>query len=178
MNPFYKLMLSSKLGTLDLQIEKAINTLESYNRFSNLYALNEGVYEGDVKDLFIKSEKGNKIVHDLFYGNLHIHLSNGKNENGKNEKVISVRIKSPEDNWSLPTVHEEGKTKVLDSSHPNTKTYEVYVWYDVPVLDITNTYGYIYKNGSWDKYFYKSIFKFLKDVENITDDKQFNQKYK
>jgi hypothetical protein len=82
-------------------------------------------------------------------------------------------LKKTDDNWTFSEVNGE-----IDYSHPTNQTYEVFVWYNVPILDFTKCVGYNYKNGSWDKYFYQTLKKFFKDVENVTDKNKFNEYYK
>lgn len=168
MNLFYRLMVNGIAPTLDFKINEAINTLENYDKFDkpNLVELEDGIFSGE--ELYIKKEKENKTVYDLFFKNLHIHVSCSNTE-----RIFSVRLKRDDESWSFK-INED----VFDFAHPINQTYEVYVWYKVPVLDITTSVGYIYKSGTWNKYFYKTINEFFNSVENVTDETQFNEAYK
>ena len=104
----------------------------------------------------------------MFFENFHIHISFCEHE-----KIFSIRLKKSDEIWRFKD--DEGN---VDFSHPINQTYEIYIWYEVPVLDVTKSVGSIYKNGTWDKYFYVTIKKFLRGVNSITDNSQFNESYK
>jgi hypothetical protein len=149
----------------------AVKILFDYKRFTDAENVK---FDGDGRlglissELYIKKKKDEKDVFDLFFENLHVHISISDNE-----KIFSIRLKKADDIWRFKD--DEGN---IDFSHPINQTYEVYVWYEVPVLDITKSVGCIYKNGTWDKYFYITVKKFLNNVKGITDNSQFNEAYK
>ena len=166
-------MVNGIVPNLDFKLAESIKILESYSFLNNESELEsilnqrpiDKMYSGE--ELFIKTEKENKTIYDLFYHNFHIHISVSDNE-----KIFSIRLKKEEDAWAW------NGEKEIDFSHPTNETYEIYVWYDVPVLDFTNCVGYNYKSGTWDKYFYKTIHKYIKEVDGITDKSKFNEYYK
>ena len=170
MNLFYRLMINGLSNNLDIKLKNAVRTLEEYHKFNGP---EHSKFDNDrvlqfSDDRFIKTQKDNKVIHDIFFENLHIHISESETE-----KIYSIRIKKADESWQIR--QNEG---VNDYSHLNNDTYEVYVWYEVPVLDITTSIGYLYKNGNWDKYFYNAITRFLNSVNNMTDNNKFNEAYK
>lgn len=181
MNLFYRILVNNLATSLNLKLEEGIKILLNYNKIksSEVMAIDEKGHlfptnntENNTfnqNEFYVKRVKGNKEIYDLFFCNLHIHLSKSDTEN-----IISVRLKKNEDEW----VFKKDDEKIIDFSHPINQTYEIYVWYEVPVLDITKSTGYLYKNGTWDSYFYKTMSLFLKSVEETTDNSQFNEAYK
>jgi hypothetical protein len=67
---------------------------------------------------------------------------------------------------------------VTDFSHTVNEAYEVYVWYLLPILDISKIDGHVYKSGTWDKYVYKRMSDFFASVKGETDTSKFNGYYK
>jgi hypothetical protein len=53
----------------------------------------------------------------------------------------------------------------------------VFIWYDVPVLDITRAVGDVYQNGSWNKYICQKLDYVTNEVEKVTDLSKFNSMY-
>ena len=158
-NFIYSLLIGSKARALDMELKDAIKVLEKYGKFSDKV---EGqVLTSDFSAF--KHERDEKLIYDIFYYNMHIHTSKKPGET-----IYSIRIKNDTDKWII----NDG-----DTSHPINKTYEIYVWYDVPVLDITHSWGNLYKHGNWDKYVYKTVRKFLSETKSITDDSEFNEMY-
>lgn len=158
-NFIYSILIGSKSRGLDLELEKAIKVLEKYGKFKE--TPEESSMGADFSAF--RHEKDGKCIYDIFYYNMHIHASKKPGET-----IYSIRIKNDLDKWII-----EGN----DASHPKNKTYEIYVWYDIPVLDITHSWGSLYKHGNWDKYVYKTVCKFLSEVKSITDDSEFNEMY-
>ena len=118
-----------------------------------------------------KREKGGKTVYDIFFENIHVHVSVSEAE-----RIYSIRVKRPEQTWVVPFCDTSDLPP--DFGRPTNEYYEVYVWYNVPVLDITKAEGYVYKHGSWDKYVYKKMLNFFDDAKKETHASKFNDYYK
>lgn len=174
MNLFYKIMVNTTIAGLDLKLADCIKTLDNNNFFNDeeKLALVSKANCFVEHELYVKRQKENKTVYDIFYSNLHIHVSMCESE-----KIFSIRLKKEEDSWIFTTI-QNGEVKDIDFSHPTNETYEVYVWYEVPVLDITKSIGYNYRNGTWDKYLYQTVNRFIEEVKNITGKSKFNEYYK
>ena len=168
---FYKLLISNITANLELRLFDAIKVLSEYGGFTDIDKVK---FDGDGRlglissELYVKKNKEDKEIFDLFFENFHIHISFCEHE-----KIFSIRLKKSDEIWRFKD--DEGN---VDFSHPINQTYEIYIWYEVPVLDVTKSVGSIYKNGTWDKYFYFTIKKFLRDINSITDNSQFNEAYK
>ena len=169
----YKWIAETASGTYDMKIESAISIIERYNLWDGPRGVKLN-FSGDISTLesnvaYFKKEKNGKAVYDLFFNNLHIHASLSETE-----KIYSVRLKNPNDKWSF-----NYNTDVMtpDFPHPTNEYYEVYVWYDVPVLDITRSHGYVYKHGAWDKYVYRTMCDFFDAVNREMDVSRFNEYY-
>ena len=174
-NFVYKWMVENKARSYDLEIVKAINILEKYNLFDSVSAIKD-ITEAETKDnvkilkrnFFFSQVREGVVVYDIYFNNLHIHVSEGEKE-----KVYSIRIKRQEDFWAIPF-----KDDRMDVSHPKNPTYEVYVWYSVPILDLKSVDGYIYNTGSWDKQVYRDMDDFFQMAKSETDYSRFNANYK
>lgn len=166
-NFIYKYLTETKSRFYDISIKDAIETIEKYDLWVKDYA-DVGQKSKDTvvlsQNAFFKREKDNgKIAYDLFYDNLHIHASVSETE-----KIYSIRLKNPEDSWTF------NETTI---SKPTNNYYEVYVWYVIPVPDMTKAEGYNYKHGRWDKYVFKSMNDFFSEVKGETDTSKFNSYY-
>ena len=91
------------------------------------------------------------------------------------ERIYSIRIKKQESEW---VCRYDKFSETIDFSHPLNDYFEVYVWYSVPVLDVTKANGFVYKHGTWDKYVYKTLNDFFSNIESKTDEYRFNEYYK
>jgi len=168
----YKWLTDTKSASYNDYIMDAINAIEKYGLWEDPQKSGKIVSVGDAFDIqgnaYFKREKNGKEVYDLFFDNLHIHVSDFK------ETVISIRLKRPDEAWSCKY---NSDAMSLDFSHPVNDYYEVYVWYVVPVLDITTAKGYIYKHGDWDKYVFNTMIKFFTAIKGETDASRFNGYY-
>ena len=172
MDILYKFLMSSKANGLSFEFENMIDIINQYNlvngplaKTSQLLRTNE-----EVKYYIYKMVVDDKVSYNIFYDNLHIRM-----EISSKEKVYSVHLKRQEDDWGFKK-SDDGD--FCDYSHPTNQTFRVFVFYDVPVLNITRTKDEIYTNGSWDKYVYNTLKNFLNMINNCTDCAQFNQNYK
>lgn len=172
-NIFYGLFIDAKTSTYDVEIGKAVETIEKYNLWSSNDASADTVSINSRE--FFKRIDGSRTVYDLFYENIHIHISNGA---WPSEQICSIRVKKQGENWECPIKFSDEGERMIDASHPNNDSYEVYVWYDVPVLDVTRSVGYVYKHGNWDKYVYKTMKAFFGTIIAETDTSKFNEDYK
>ena len=160
----------------DSDIMESIKIAEEFNLFNSALvdATNgEQISFTGETPIFTKVKKGENVIYDFFYKNLHIHYYKTIKE-----MIYSIRIKKESDKWVFGT--KDGVE--YDFSHPINSTFEVYVWYHVPVLDITSTMGSIYTHGNWDKYVRK-IFKEFTDRNKAikcgyAEIEQFNEEYK
>ena len=169
----YRWLAETKSSTYDLKIKDAINTIEKYGEWDRESSDSVVPCGGTVEihgNAFFKREKDGKSVYDIFYDNLHIHVSVTETE-----KIYSIRIKKPDEYWTC--VYDTNSMR-SDFSHPINEYYEVYVWYLVPVLDITKSDGYVYKHGTWDKYVYRTMESFFADCRGEMDVSKFNNYYK
>lgn len=171
MNFVYKWLMTSKSHNLNYEFEKLIRTIEVYNLLCSDEDKNESIvildYSNNEYKVF-KDVTDTKTSYNLFIGNIHIRMDMSAKEN-----VYSVHIKKHTDDWEFSKV--DG---VVNHSTPITHTYRIYVYYDVPVLNITRAIGSSYINGAWDKYVYNTITSLINDVNKNTEMSQFNKAYK
>ena len=171
MNFIYKWLMSSKTHTYPYEFENIVRTAEVYNLISNdkhknLSSLVFG--EGLGEYIIFKDVTDEKTSYNIFIGDIQIRM-----ETSAKETVYSVHIKKRSDDWEFSKI--DGN---VNHSVPLTHTYRVYVYYDVPVLNITRTSGDNYVYGTWDKYVYKTINKLIDEVNNNTEMNQFNSEYR
>ena len=172
-NIFYSFLADAKTGSYNLEIDKSVDIIEKYGLWSPNEVSTDSVLVNE-RDFFKRVEEG-KTVYDLYYDSIHIHISNGTQPS---EQICSIRVKKQNDAWECPTKFGYDGEKIIDASHPKNDSYEVYVWYDVPVLDVTRAIGYVYKHGNWDKYVYKTMKAFFGTILAETDTSKFNEDYK
>ena len=178
---FYKWISGSRYMKFHYEIKKALKIIEAYQLYDsdkfhweniNIDDLN-GVYtiSNNDKDITIcKTVDGQKISYNIFIGNMQIRV---ENNNATGESVYSIHIKdNSTQGWCVFR-----KNECVDYSHPDRETYRVFIWYDVPVLDITRSVGEVYQNGSWNKYVCQTLDYFATEIEKVTDLSKFNSMY-
>lgn len=172
----YRYLVGSKSMRFDDNITDAIETIEKFGKWDNpmdlpINSVENGQYElRDNGDANFKRERDGKIVYDIFRENLHIHVSRAENE-----KIYSIRVKNPSENWTFPYNCDKMGP---DLSHPSNEYYEVYISYLLPVLDFTTASGDVYKHGAWDKYVYRKMASFFGEIRQETDVSKFNSYYR
>lgn len=164
-NLFYRWAIDSKTVEMDEKIDRAISIIEKYELYNEKP---EAQLSTEEPTFFKRVTEDWEVVNDLFVDNLHIHVSLSETQ-----KIYSVRIKKDEDAWTL-----QKKDNTYDASHPTNVTYEVYIKYDIPVLDITRASGTVYKHGTWDKYVSKTMSSFFTALKDYTISSKFNEGYK
>lgn len=173
MNFFYKWLMDSKANSLHFELEKMIEIINQYSLVNGTVATKDQtlITVVDENKYFIyKTLNEDKTSYNIFYDNLHIRM-----EISSKEKVYSIHLKKQDDNWSF--IVPDGETQ-CDYSHPTNQTFRIFVFYDIPVLNITRAAGDSYTHGAWDKYAFKTINDFIKIIDNCTDSVQFNKNYK
>ena len=145
---FYKWLMNVKAENLNIDIQNFINIITEYNLFSQIkfIPLSETTK-------FFKTVVGDKTNYDLYVDSFHYHVSISDKE-----KIYSIRIKQNSVEWEFAD----------DVSHPTNQYLEIYVWYDVPVLNIRRTTGYDYKSGKWDKLLAKNMDFLKKYLQQFT----------
>ena len=184
-NLVFKWLIDSKARNYyQSEIEDAIEVITKYGLWDRMNPMeNGGLIQCDDpdeenhkariflgKNCYFCKAKDDKMIVDIFHKDIHIHASLSETE-----KIYSVRIKKREDVWTFDIESDDSR---FDPSHPVNETYEVYVWYLVPILDITKVDGYVYKHGSWDKQVYKEMEEFFESIDAETQNSRFNVNYK
>lgn len=118
----------------------------------------DNVSDGDFSAF--KSDNG---IIDIYYKNFHVFIVNNDKD-----KIVSISLKKDEDKWEI---NKDNPSK------PITKTFEIYRWYDVTVYDTDKFMNERYVDGSWNKYFYKTLKDLDKYVNNMTVKNQMYQEY-
>lgn len=117
----------------------------------------------NVSDSDFSAFKSDNGIIDIYYKNFHVFIADNKRD-----KIVSISLKKDEDKWEIDK---------NNPSKPITKTFEIYRWYDVTVYDTDKYMNERYVDGSWNKYFYKTL-KNLNDVINgMTDKNQMLAEY-
>lgn len=164
-NLFYRWAIDSKSNELDEKIDWAISIIEKYELYNGKPT---EALSTEEPSFFKKVKEDGEVVNNLFVDNLHIHVSKSKTE-----KIYSIRLKKEDEEWAFNT-NKDG----IDTSHPTNTTYEVYIKYDIPVLDITRAAGTVYKHGTWDAYFHSTMSSFFEALRHYTISHKFNEGYK
>ena len=163
--------------TYESDIAEAIEIINKYGLWDNAqgpYPIGEGVaVDGKIARLtrtcYFCNGREDELVIDIFHNDLHIHASISENK-----KVYSVRIKRQDEDWEF----DLNDRVCFNPSHPKTETYEVYVWYLLPILNLKMVDGYEYNHGNWDKKVYYEMTDFFRHIEAETDRSKFNANYK
>lgn len=165
-NWYYKLRMNTMSPNIKDDLAKAIKTSELYDISKNVENIEDKKlpieYENNPVMVY-HNDYGNRI-YDWYFRDLHIHIANFINQT-----IYSIRVKHPDEKWNVD---------FNDPSHPINDTYEVYIWYDIPVLDVTRTEGYVYKSGFWNKNVFIQLSKFFRYVEGKSVNSIFNSLYK
>lgn len=164
-NLFSRWAIDTKTNELDEKIDRAISIIEKYELYNEKPT---NALSTEEPSFFRKVKENGEVVNNLFIDNLHIHVSKSETE-----KIYSIRLKKDEDVWQF-LENKDG----IDTSHPTNTTYEVYIKYDIPVLDITRASGTVYKHGTWDSYFLSTMTSFFEALKNYTISSKFNEGYK
>ncbi len=129
------------------------------------------VYKTEPMFFRVKGEANTCVV---FYENLFFIFAS---DNKLNDKIVQIYVKRPEDEWKIPYTENEE----LDLLNPSNVKVEVYVNYDVSVQKLnrrlTRCTGEEYRDGVWNKMFYRSFNSFVKKVEDYTELNQINHAY-
>ena len=162
-NFIYSWIINGKVADYKFRLEDAISTIDKY-----------GLWDKDFNHVsirgakFFKKIRDGKVIVDIFYDNIHIHSSVCDNE-----EIYSIRLKSDLGDWVFM-----GSDDRVDYSHPVNETYEVYVGYLIPILDVTKVDEYRYKHGAWDKYVHIKMEDFFEEIRSYTIDYKLNAIYK
>lgn len=162
--------MSTKSQSYAYEFETLIRTIEVYNLISEDDKNVETLTISDEDDSYkvFKDVSDTKTSYNIFIGNIHIRMETSAKEN-----VYSIHIKKKVDDWVFPV-----ENNIVNHSCPLTQTYRVFVYYDVPVLNITRAVGNTYVHGTWDKYVYKTVDKLIGIVNNSTETNQFINEYR
>lgn len=174
---FYKWISGSRYLKFHHEIKDALKIIDEYK----LYESEKFFSYKKLGDNILIDSSGNKITirktntqtkqsYNIFVGNIQIRVED--NSDNK-EQVYSIHIKeNDEKDWVINKVNDE-----YDYSHPTNKTLRIFVWYDVPVLNIARSVGEVYQDGNWNKYVCKTLDFFIMEIEKCTDSSKFNTMY-
>lgn len=179
---FYKWISGSRYLKFHHEIKTALKIIDEYKLynsnkffFDNTHAdsRNGGTFIIEANDESIticKKSTEAKETYNIFIGNIQIRIENN-HEN--NEQIYSIHIKENNGkDWEFNNVNNE-----WDYSHPRNKTLRIFVWYDVPVLNIARSVGEVYQGGNWNKYVCQRLDFFTNEIDKCTDSSSFNTMY-
>lgn len=159
----YSWIINGKVADYKMRLEEAIRTIDKYNLWDK-----ETSSPSLNGSWFFKKIRDGKVIVDIFYDNLHIHSTVGDSE-----EIYSIRLKGDLGDWVFM-----GSDDRIDYSHPTNETYEVYVGYLIPILDVSKVDEYRYKHGAWDKYIHIKMEDFFEKIHSYTIDYKLNTIYK
>ena len=157
----------------NLYIWELINILKKYDRIqevptdSSIEALVPNKPDGENE--FTAYGNENTGTYDIYYKNLHFHIV----ETPTNS-IFQIFLKSEDSLWIIKR-NEDG---VFDVSKPNTKTVEVYYWFDIETMHENRCSDEEYTKGTWNEYVYKVVNEFEYKVVNLTVEFQISDAYK
>lgn len=166
----YKWLIDNNTKVLDEELDNIIQIIEKYKLFSDyifdFYGAVNNYIDAKVP-VISKKVENDRTIYNIYYENFHFHFALTNNET-----VFSIRLKESKDrcSWEFDNCN--------DISHPKNINFEVYVWYNLPVLNITRSVGYSYKHGAWDEYFYKTMKKFKQYFEQFKEENIVAKSYK
>ena len=174
---FYRILINARFESNDLF--KYLDLAKSYGKVQEN---DRSVFVKDATEsdwtlspespepIFIKGSADNGTV-CAFFENMFILFSvNEKTD----DRIIRIYLKRPEDQWIF-TDADEGKVCVVK---PKNVCAEVYINYDVNVLDLNRCHGEEYLSGTWNKAFYRSLTAFMRSVEGFTEVNRIKRAYK
>lgn len=166
---FYKLLVETKLRNNDLFDN--LNLADKYGKIrENVggYFIKEGpgyifsIDEYNAEPVFFKVNSKDDI-YCCFYENL---MFTFFYDNETKDKITRIYVKSPNDAW---TFNFDGNVDSMDLLHPTNVCAEVYVNYDVSVLQLDRCFGENYKSGTWNKMFYHTLDSFFEKTQGYTE---------
>jgi hypothetical protein len=165
---FYKFLIETKLGGKDLFDN--LNLADKYGKINensgDLFERSEGKYVFGVdyeSPLFFRVDKSTD-TYCCFYENLMFtFFYDGKTK----DKITRIYVKSPSDEWTF--AQTDDMDAPIDLMHPTNVCAEVYVNYDVSVLQLNRCFGSDYKSGSWNKMFYRTLISFFEKTQGYTE---------
>ena len=189
---FYKLLIDAKLGNTNLFDYLAI--AEEYSKVKTIEGAvkeNRLIKNRDDGTWFLGgpdyvNENGETIEPDIiktsdallnnvvcvFYRNLYINFSSGPG-NTNNDQIIRICVKDPDEQWRF----KNGADGKIDIIHPENVNAEVYIDYNVSVLNHSRCVGNEYKSGTWNKMFYRTICSFIDTVQGYTEINRIKKAY-
>jgi len=181
---FYKWLSSSKYLKFHQEIKNALRVINEYKLYESPKFFSENIqFDKNNETCLIDSSSESiticktvvesKQSYNIFIGNIQIRV---EENNINKEQVYSIHIKENNGlNWEIKRNDED--LDYWDYSHPTNKTLRIFVWYDVPVLNIARSVGEVYEAGNWNKYVCKTIDFFTTEIDKCTDSSSFNTMY-
>lgn len=171
-NHYYKVMIETKFGQIDFFEMKKI--AEEYNKVTTLVSNdsidsdNESEDKKSIADdsLQIFSAKNGGI--DIYYENIHISII----DNDK-QHIVRISLKPSYDEcWDFQKTN-----KVVNTSTPLNDTMDVYVYYNVNVMDDRFCENTNYMEGTWNEYVFNAISNIAEEIYGFTQYSKFSKDY-
>ena len=165
---YYQLLIESSFKEYNFFEMKKI--AEEYNKVQ-AFPFGEDYNNDEIEDLDInenmKIYSTNNGGMDIYYKNTHISII----DNDK-QHVVRISIKKENDVWVF-----KKNNKKFDTTNPITETMNVYLYYNVNVMDDRFCENYNYVSGNWNEYVYNIVTEINDMIYGFTQYSQFSKDY-
>ena len=173
---YYQIMVESKFRDINFFEIKKI--AEEYNKIisPSVVDTSELITENNPESLLIgeKNDNGEPLIYsssnnglEIYYKNIHISII----DNDK-QHIVRVSLKMRNKPWEF-----KRNNKTFNAAIPLTETMNVYLYYNVNVMDDRFCENYNYLDGTWNEYLYKTITEVIDIIYGFTQYSQFSKNY-
>lgn len=174
---FYNTLIKVKL--LQTDMFKYLNLAKEYGKVYNGV---QGLFDTDGKfitksyisePVFILAQQKPE-TYVAFYDNLYFVFTHDET---RDDYIVRVYLKRPDDDWVVLKKDPNKPESDFNLLTLDTVKAEVYISYDLNILDLERHIGEKYKSDSWNKMFYKSLKSFTNIVESYHEESQIADAY-
>ena len=157
----------------NMYIWELLDVLKKYDKIQeiptddSITALVPNKPDGD--DDFVVYCNTYRTIYDIYYKNIHMQIVDTPTH-----EIFQIFLKTEDDIWIINR-NSEG---IFDVSNPNTKTVEVYYWFDIETMHENRCSDEKYMKGTWNEYIFKTLSDFENKVINLTVEFQISDAYK
>ena len=167
-NYYYHILIESKISKIDFFELKKI--AEEYNKVQ-AFPVGEDYENDEIEDADIdhvmKIYSANNGGADIYYKNVHVSII----DNDK-QHIIRVSIKKENDVWVF-----KKNNKTFNTANPITETMNIYLYYNVNVMDDRFCENSNYIDGNWNEYVYNTLIDINDMIYGFTQYSQFSKDY-
>lgn len=167
---FYKIQNESKLSHIDFFEMKRI--AEEYDKVKILISDDENNDTIQIYDKTLSIFGSNNGGVDIYYKNMHV----GIIDNDK-QHIVRISLKKSVDEYENEWVYKKNN-KSFNVNTPVNETMNVYLYYNVNVMDDRFCENMNYMDGNWNEYVFETLMEIVDMIYGFTQYSQFSKEYK